>query len=261
MFSQSQKIKMVKTDCILPNPYQVRRKFEQTELLELAESIKEVGIIVPVLLRSNSYGYEIICGQRRVRAAVLAGLSEVPALIVKAKDCECAELSMIENIHRKNLGYIEEGEGYYNLMSYHKIKKDKLKKHLSIQASRISEKTRLLRLSELVRYKLEEANFGEKSAVSLLRLHDESKQLEIIEKAAKEDLSDREVDGLTCKELKKMLRSDRKTGEKKQSLDTNIFINTIDETIEMLKNGGANLSYSKKDDENFVEYSVKIAKN
>ncbi len=261
MLSQPQKIKMIKVDSILPNPYQIRRNFEQTELLELAESIKEVGIIMPVLLRSNDYGYEIVCGQRRVRAAVLAGLSEVPAIIVRAKDCQCAELSMVENIHRKNLGYIEEGEGYYNLISYHRIKKDKLKKRLSVQPVRINEKIRLLRLSELVRYKLEEAGLGERCAASLLKLHDESKQLEIIEKAVKEELSDKDIDNLANKELKKMLKTERKSGKKKLSFDANIFANTIDKTIDLLKNGGANLSHSRADDEKFIEYHIKIAKN
>lgn len=261
MLSQAQKIKMIKIDSILPNPYQIRRSFEQTELLELAESIKEMGIIVPVLLRSTDYGYEIVCGQRRVRAAVLAGLVEVPAIIIRAKDCQCAEISMVENIHRKNLGYIEEGEGYYNLISYHRIKKDKLKKHLSVQPARINEKIRLLRLSETVRYKIEEAGLGEHCGAALLKLHDETKQLEIIERAVKEELSEKEIDNLANKELGKMLKTGRKSGKKKLSFDANIFANTIDKTIDLLKNGGANISHSRTDADKFVEYRIKIAKN
>lgn len=261
MLSQPQKIKMIKIDSILPNPYQIRRNFEQTELLELAQSIKEVGIIVPVLLRSCSYGYEIVCGQRRVRAAVLAGLAEVPAIIIRAKDCQCAEISMVENIHRKNLSYIEEGEGYYNLMSYHRIKKDKLKSRLAVGTARINEKVRLLRLSELVRYKLEEAGLDEACGASLLKLNDEEKQLEIIEKAVKEGLSGKEIDTLASKELKNMLKTERKSGKKKLSFDANIFANTIDKTIDLLKNGGASLSHSRSDGDKFIEYHIKIVKN
>ena len=152
----SQKIKRIKINDILPNPYQIRRNFDAMRLSELAESIKENGVLSPVLVRGCIEGYELICGQRRVRAARMAGLDEVPAIVVRAGDAQCAELSMTENIQRQDLSSIEEAEGFFNLMAYHRVKKEKLQKDLSVDFQRINEKIRLLSLSERVRYKIEE---------------------------------------------------------------------------------------------------------
>ena len=146
-----QKIKYLNVNEILPNPYQLRRSFVQNELFELAESIKENGILSPLIIRKTKNGYELVSGQRRLRAAIIAGINEVPVCIIKAGDAQCAELSITENIHRKNLSEYEEAEGFYNLILYHRIKKDELAKATSKQISYINDKIRILTLGEKVR--------------------------------------------------------------------------------------------------------------
>ena len=111
----SQKIRHIKIGDILPNPYQIRRNFDAASLSELADSIKQNGVLSPIIVRGGVKGYELICGQRRLRAARMAGLAEIPAIIVKAGDAQCAELSMTENLQRQNLSHIEEAEGFFNL--------------------------------------------------------------------------------------------------------------------------------------------------
>ncbi len=262
----SQKIKFVKIKDMFPNPYQIRRSFERKALFELAESIKINGILSPVILRGSINGYEIICGQRRVRAASIAGLSEVPAIIVRAGDAECAELSMTENIQRENLSFVEEAEGYYNLMSYHRVKKEKLQRVLSVKNERINEKIQLLNLSEAVRYKIENNNIPEKYARELLKVHDEEKQLDIIESIIIDELTYTKL----CERVKKELTAMVKNEPLKETTQKNllnfkarlpVYKNTLNKTVDILKNSGAKVKMEEKECEKYSEFVLKIYKN
>ncbi|MBR1969424.1 MAG: ParB/RepB/Spo0J family partition protein [Clostridia bacterium] len=262
----SQKIKFVKIKDIYPNPYQIRRSFERKALFELAESIKINGVLSPVILRGSITGYEIICGQRRIRAASIAGLTEVPAIIVRVGDAECAELSMIENIQRENLSIVEEAEGYYNLMAYHRIKKDKLQRNLSVSNERINEKIQLLNLSEAVRYKIEENDISEKYARELLKVHDEKKQLDIIDEIVNAELTYSKL----CTKVKNEIAAMIKNEPLKESLQKNIvsfrerlsvYKNTLDKTVEILKKSGAKVKMEEKECDKYSEFVFKIYKN
>lgn len=265
MVHTSQKIKMIKTSDIIPNPYQTRRRFERTGLERLAASLKEVGMLSPVIVRRSSNGFELICGQRRVRAAKIAQMNEIPAIIVRAGDAQCAQISLIENIQRKNLSFFEEGEGYYNLMVYHRVKKDKLSKALSADSVRISEKVRLLGLSEKTRYKIEENLIAENTARELLRLHNEEKQLKIIEKAVSEGLSHREICHMIKQSIKDMAQNGEKEIRQRIKISSpeeklSIYINTVKKTVELLKKSGAKVELSQNEAENYSEFVIKIAK-
>lgn len=264
MFSTAQKIKMIKTQDISPNPYQARRNFDKDALLNLSLSIKENGMLSPLIVRGFFGGYELICGQRRLRAAIMAGFKEVPAIIIKAKDAQCASLTLIENLQRENLSLSEEADGYYNLMAYHRIKKDRLLKNLSLDSIKVNEKVRLLSLSEKVRYKIEEKGFPEKFAKELLKLHDEEKQLEIIEKAEKEDLSFTDFSKIIKEELRSM--SEKKKEKQKPFKHQNIeekmpvYINTVKKTVELLRKSGAKVELLQNESEEISEFIVKIRK-
>ncbi len=265
MIRTSQKIKMIKIAEIFPNPYQIRRKFEEKALRELSLSIKEVGMLSPVILRKTDNGYETVCGQRRIRAAHMINMEEVPAIIVRAGDAQCAELSIIENIHRENIGFFEEAEGYFNLMSYHKIKKNKLIENLSTDSFKINEKVRLLSLPEKVRFKIESESIEEKTAKELLRIHNEEKQIEIIEKAEKEGLNYRETCMLIEKailEMKGELKTGTKKGEKIISVreKTPLYINTVKKTVDILKKHGAKVDFQRVDTEEYTEFRIKTYK-
>lgn len=260
-----QKIKYLKINDILPNPYQVRKSFDRKALFELAGSIKENGMLSPIVVRGGIKGYELICGQRRLRAAVIAGLKEIPAVIVKAGDAQCAYLSLAENTQRVALEYSEEAEGYYNLLSYHHVKKDVLVKKLATDVTRISEKIRLLSLSNTVRYKLEENGLSENYARELLKLHDEYRQLDIIEKIAAEDLTCAETAALVKKELRMMGRENSRRNKQTHikgdmSLTIPIYINTVNKTVDMLKKSGANITISQSENDDYSEFVLRIHK-
>lgn len=260
----SQKIRYIKIGDILPNPYQIRRNFDGVALSELAESIKQNGILSPVIVRGGVKGYELICGQRRVRAARIAGLNEVPAIIVKAGDAQCAELSMTENIQRENLSHIEEAEGFFNLMAYHRVKKDKLQRDLSVEYARINEKVRLLSLSENVRYKTEKNKTPLNFLSEIIKVRDEEKQLEIIEEIAKGELTYSKLCERVKKELRIMIGEERnkRQNNSSRSLEAKmpLFKNTIKKTVELLKKGGAHVTLEEKENENYNEYILRVHK-
>lgn len=261
MICTPQKIKMIKIEEISPNPYQIRRNFSAKSLQLLASSIKEVGIICPVVVRTTINGYELICGQRRIRAATIAGMQSVPAIIVRAGDKQCAQLSIVENLQRDNITAFEEGEGFFNLMSYHRVKKDELCKNLSLENGRINEKVRLLSLPSLVRYKIEENDVGEGISRELLKLHNEEKQKEILERIISDDLSRSETAELVRKTLREM--SQKKNDEKRQKkrfLNIPLCVNTVNKTVELLKKSGANVQVSQTESEKYVEFTLKINK-
>ncbi|MBQ8808606.1 MAG: ParB/RepB/Spo0J family partition protein [Clostridia bacterium] len=259
-----QKIKMVSISEIIPNPYQIRRKFERKKLQSLSDSLRQVGMLSPVILRGGRCGYEIICGQRRVRAAQMAGFKEIPAIILSAGDLQCAQISMIENLQRENLSLCEEAEGYYNLMSYHRVKKDRLSLALSEDSEEISEKIRLLSMGEKVRYKIEENNIPKETVKELLKLHSDRKQLEIIEKIKTEELRHSEV----CEIVKQILlenincKNDEKPQKRRKTFTPSnlLYLNTVKKTVEILKNNGAKVELTQTETEKSLEFVVKIAK-
>lgn len=258
MFFSSQKIRMIKTEEISPNPYQLRRNFNEKKLRQLADSIKEVGMLSPIIVRTSVKGYEIICGQRRFRAAVLIGMKSIPAVVLRAGDKQCAQLSMVENLQRENLELFEEAEGFYNLMSYHRVKKDELAKNLSLENGRINEKVRLLSLDSPIRYKIEENGIPEKTAKELLKLHDAEKQREILDKIIKEEVGVNELPSVIRETLREM-SSGIKRGRKK-ACNLPLCINTVKKTADLLKKSGAKVELEQKEDEKSVEFTLKIGK-
>jgi len=255
-----QKIKMIKISDILPNPYQIRRVFDRKSLMELSESIKENGVIVPVILRASVKGYEIICGQRRVRASLIAGLTEIPSVIIGMGDLECAQISLLENMQRENLTTTEEAEGIFNLMSYHRVKKEALLKKLSIDSIYLNDKIKMLSLSEKVRYKAEECNMPEKFMRELLRIHDEKRQLALIKRFKEEDLTYYKL----CEEVRKennlMIKGEKPSESKNSPHRMSVYKNTVMKAVEMLKNYCANVETEENENENVYEIKLRIYK-
>ena len=193
MIKSGQKIKMINIKDILPNPYQLRRNFNQKELLFLCRSIKNSGMISPVVLRPSLNGYEIICGQRRIIAARMANMESVPAIIIRANDSKCAVMSIEENLCRANLTKYEEAEGFFNLLSYHNIKKDKIINGFFENGVQLARKLQLLRFSEKERYKIEEYKINEDMLSDILKLHDEENRLKVIETIKEQELNQKET--------------------------------------------------------------------
>ena len=266
MIHSAQKIKMIKTAELLPNPYQIRSKFDDAELERLAESIKEIGMLSPIIVRRAEKGYEIICGQRRVRAALINRMEEVPAIVIRAGDAECAQLTIIENMHRKNVSLFEEGECFYNLMFYHRIKKEKLIKTLTVDPFYFNDRVRLLSLGEKVKIKASSLNLSKEYLKEILRLRNEEKQLFIIEKIKEEELSLREVREYADKTISEFTRikSIRENAiyksTKKEIEKMPLYNNTMIKTVEILRKNGADVEFSQSEDKNTAVFTIKIHK-
>ncbi len=251
-----QKIKIINVEDIKPNPYQTRRNYNHLKLSSLASSVKEVGILMPLLLRTTQNGYEIISGNRRYRAALMAGLKTVPAIVLFAGDRQCAELSLIENLQRENLTPFEEAESFYNLLSYHGINKNDIVKTSAVDSQYVSEKLKLLKIIPEARFKIEESNADEDAVKELIKIHDEEEQLKATELLIKEKLSAEDM-SLIAKQINRKM-----TNGKKKLRYSNIPLcrNTVKKTVNILKDSGEKVELLQNENENYIEYTLKVRK-
>ena len=192
--AQDKSLTEVKISEIDPNMGQPRKKFDEDELLELAESIKIHGVIQPIILTKRGKRYEIIAGERRWRASKLAGLTKIPAVIREYTDKEIMEVSLIENIQRQDLNPVEEALAFKNLIDEYKMKQADLAERVSKSRSAITNALRLLKLDEKVKAMLAEGLISTGHARALLAVEDKNKQQALAVKIFDEKLSVRETE-------------------------------------------------------------------
>lgn len=198
MESQVQNINI---DLIIPNRFQPRLSFDEKALNELAESIKQHGIIQPLIVRKLADKYEIIAGERRYKAATLAGLSTVPVIVTNLSDAKSAEVALVENIQRKNLSSIEEALSYKRKIDKDNLTQEQLAKLLGLSQSTVANRLRLLNLSNEVQDALLKEKISERHARSLLQISDKNKQTELLNRIITERLTVRQLDEIIKKEL------------------------------------------------------------
>ncbi|MGN1182203.1 MAG: ParB/RepB/Spo0J family partition protein, partial [Faecalibacillus sp.] len=182
-------------DDIRPNPYQPRKVFNEEALNELAVSIKEHGIFQPVILKKSIQGYEIVAGERRCRAAKLAGLSEVPAIIVDFTDQQMLEIALLENIQREDLNAIEEAQAYQTMMDKLQLNQSQLAKRIGKSRTYITNMLRLLNLPDKIQQYVLSDKMTMGHARALITL-DKDKALEIAQRIIDENLSVRDVENI-----------------------------------------------------------------
>ncbi|MBQ9424963.1 MAG: ParB/RepB/Spo0J family partition protein [Erysipelotrichaceae bacterium] len=185
---------------IRPNPYQPRKEFDENGLKELANSIKENGVFQPILVRKSLSGYELVAGERRLRASKLAGKNEIPAIIVDFDDRQMMEISLLENIQRKDLTPIEEAGAYKQLITKLGYTQDELAKRLGKSRTNVANMLRLLSLPEKIRDMVNTGKLSYGQARTLLSLDDEGKMLALAERTVKDGLSVRELEKLTSRD-------------------------------------------------------------
>ena len=185
---------MLDINMIIPNKYQPRKVFDDNALVSLSESIKNYGIINPILVRKKDNKYEIIAGERRFRAAKNIGLTEVPVIIKDANEQEMAELALIENLERQGLNPIEEAKSYEEIMRIGNQTQDSLAKKLGKSQSLIANKIRLLSLPTEIQDALSNKKISERHARSLLNVETKEKQLEILNRIISEKLTVKETE-------------------------------------------------------------------
>lgn len=193
-------IQNVNIDYIIPNRFQPRLTFDEMSLNELASSIKEHGIIQPLVLRRLGDKYEIIAGERRYKAAQLAGLTEVPAIISNIDDNKSAEIALVENVQRRNLNSLEEAKSYKKILDKEGLTQDELAKKIGVSQSTIANKLRLLNLTSEAQDALMNDKISERHARSLLSVTDPEKQKALLNKVISERLTVRQLDDEIKKE-------------------------------------------------------------
>lgn len=207
-----------------PNVGQPRKKFDEDELMELSDSIKLHGVIQPIILTKRGKRYEIIAGERRWRAAKLAGLTKIPAVVREYTEREIMEVSLIENIQRQDLNPIEEAKAYQRLISEYELKQDVLAERVSKSRSAIANTMRLLKLDERVQKMLEDSMISGGHARALLALDDTELQYTTAYKIFDEKLSVRDTEKL----VKSLVQEPK---EKKKSVQKEATYKNLEERL------------------------------
>ncbi len=242
---------------IQPNPAQPRKAFDPDSLTSLAESIRKNGILQPITVRKNQRGqYELIAGERRLRASKIAGLSQIPAIIMETGDQDSALFALLENLQREDLNYFEQATALSAAIVEWNITQEEAAQRLSMAQSTVANKIRLSRIPKKQQEQILNGGLTERHARSLLRITDDQKREEAIEEIIRRKLNvsqtERYVEGL----LNGKTRRRRIPVVK----DVRIFLNTINKALEVMKNAGIQAEAEKKDDGSCIEYIVRIPK-
>lgn len=262
--NRSSNVLYLPIDSVRPNPYQPRKEMERSALEDLAASIRQYGLMQPVVVRQiNDRDFELIAGERRLRACRIADMKEIPAVVVRAGGTDSAVMALIENIQRENLDYIEEAEAFCTLLSEHGITQEELAARLGKKQSTIANKIRILKLSPEIRGLLKANNLSERHARALLRLPDEKTKLKVLGTIISKGLNVEKSEELVS-ELLSRGQKPVNGGEVKNVrvfTDVRVFSNTIKQAIDMMKRSGIAAESEKTENENYIEYTIKIPKN
>ena len=235
---------LVNINKIEPNREQPRKNFDEDALLELSESIKQFGMLQPLLVKEKDGYYEIIAGERRWRAAKMANLKEVPVIIKKLSDQEMVEISLIENIQRENLNPIEEAIAYKRLLTEFKLKQDEIAERVSKSRTAVTNSMRLLKLNEKVQQMVIDDMISTGHARALLGIENLEKQYVVAQKIFDEKLSVRETEKL----VKKLQQEKEKTTpEKENKLDPTLTAICHDLEEKMKTIFGTKVAINQKD--------------
>ena len=244
---------------IVPNPYQPRKEFESEALSELADSIRQYGVLQPLLVAPGKDDtYILIAGERRLRASTMAGLGTVPVIVSEYTTQQIAEIALIENLQRKDLHYLEEAEGYERLVNTFHLTQESMAIRVGKKQSTIANKLRLLRLPGSVRKKLHDSDLTERHARILLKLENEDLQKAVLQKVLKGHLNVRQTEALVEKTLKEAGKLNQKKPRFVIVNDVRIYLNSIKEIMETVKTSGIPSSMEQEMDGDDVVVTLRI---
>ena len=247
---------------IRPNKAQPRKVFSEDELSALSRSISENGILQPLTVRKvSSTEYELVAGERRLRAAVMAGLRKVPCIVVKCSDRESAVYALLENLQRADLGIFEEARGIAKLIRRYGLTQEQAAIKLGKTQSTIANKLRLLRLSEEEQEWMEKAGLSERHARALIRIENETVRREVLSRIITENLNVKQTEELVSILSNSASKTNKRSNSKAVIKDIRIFLNTINRAIDTMRLSGINAQSNKTDTEDFIEYTIRIPKS
>ena len=247
---------------IRPNKAQPRKVFNEEDLNALSQSIAENGILQPLTVRKvSATEYELIAGERRLRASVMAGLRKVPCIVIKCSEKESAVFALLENLQRSDLGMFEEARGVSRLIRRYGLTQQEAAVKLGKTQSTIANKLRLLRLTYEEQEWIENAGLSERHARALLKLGDEGARREALSKIISGNLNVQQSENLINLMLNSSPKNNKKQGTSKAVIkDVRIFVNTINKAIDTMRLAGIDAQSDKTDTDNFIEYTIRIPK-
>ena len=257
-------VREVPVNEIHTNPFQPRRWFREEALAELAASVREYGVLQPLLARLDEHGgYELIAGERRLRASKLAGRATVPVILVEMSDQEVAEVGLIENLQREDLHFLEEAESYKQLLGFFGLTAEKLAERLGKSSSSVSGRLRLLKLEPAVRDAVVQSGISEKHAQALLKLGNAAAQLAAIQRIGEANLTARETEqwvNLTLADAAGPAKAKPATAEKALASvrDVRMVLNVLRHMTGDLKREGVPVQMNQRQEDGFLKLELLI---
>lgn len=253
---RGEQIWSIPTSKIFPNPNQPRKSFSEDSIIKLADSIRQFGIIQPLSVRRNGEDYELIAGERRLRAAKELNLDFVPCVILEATEEKSAEISIIENLIREDLNIFEQAMAIQVLIDTYGLTQERVAEKLSNSQSFVANKLRLLRFSSIEREIILKNKLTERHARALLRIPDEDLRLSVLNKIAIEGINVAKSEEL----IEKLL--DKNTPKQKQQTykDITSFYTAINRVIDTMSHSGFKIKSRKIENDNFTELTILIPK-
>ncbi len=247
---------------IEPNPTQPRRYFDADALQELSSSIAEFGVLNPLTVRRRADRYELVAGERRLRAAKLAGLTSVPCLIVDVDMEESGLLAMVENIQREDLDFVEEAKGMANLMRLFGMSQEDLARRLGRSQSAVANKLRLLKLPRDVLAALRENGLTERHGRALLRLESPEDQREALLYIVDHGLNVARTDAYIQRLLDEKEQEREQSRQKRSFIlkDVRVFLNTLNRSLDIMKQGGIDAGVERRETDEELIVTISIPK-
>lgn len=244
---------------IVPNPNQPRKRFDYDELENLAQSIRENGILQPITVRKREdKKYELVSGERRLRAARLVGMVKIPSIVINIDDKNSAMFSIIENLQRQSLNFFEEAEAIEKLVGEYAMSREEVAQKLGLAPSTVSNKLRILRLPEEMRFELARAGLTESHARALLMLEDDNQRARALSIIVDRHLNVAESERMVNQMIN---RNNRSRNPLRGIRDVRLFINTLNHAVDTIRRAGVEADAARSETEEYIEYVVRIPKS
>lgn len=246
---------------IRPNPSQPRKIFDPEGLRELAASIEQYGILQPLTVRRTQGEYELVAGERRLRAAKMAGCTEVPCILLTVDEEQSGMVALVENLQRRDLDYIEEAEGLSRLMRLYGLNQEQAAQRVGKSQSAVANKLRLLRHSPKVLELLRRYQLSERHARALLKLPTEAERLEVLAAIVKQQLNVAKTEAYIDAYLEKQKQKEPKRGLRKLIVrDVRLFLNSVNHSLELVRGAGIDAVSEQQETDSEIVLTIRLPK-
>ncbi|MDP4108796.1 MAG: ParB/RepB/Spo0J family partition protein [Bacillota bacterium] len=262
LHKNGKQIKYIRISEIRKNTSQPRTVFDEDGLTELAASIKQYGVLNPLTLRQTQNGYELIAGERRLRASKLAGLTEVPCILFNVNEKDSAFIALVENLQRRDLDFFEEAQGIHNLIQLFGLTQEEAAEKIGKTQSAVANKLRLLKHSDEIVNEIKKNQLTERHARALLKITDEEQK-----KAALSFIAENRLNVMQAEEyIDKLINMPEKTPKREKLTfavmkDIRLFLNTINRAVSLMQRSGINAQYEKTEYNGQLILNIKIPSN